>query len=102
MPVASGNTVVALEDVPLVIGPSDFLFKRCGGRQPAVGDDQYGLNLNGGTLTHTGGTVTVTNGMTVTAAELTDLTFTSASTARPTAASVTRSTTAAAVSPAGR
>ena len=37
-----------------------------------------GLNLNGGTLTHTGGTVNVTNGMTVTLAELADLTFTSA------------------------
>ncbi|MCP5441413.1 MAG: DUF4347 domain-containing protein, partial [Chromatiaceae bacterium] len=78
MPVASGNTVVALEDVPLVIGPSDFLFS------DAEGDSLQsvtisGLNLNGGTLTHTGGTVTVTNGMTVTAAELTDLTFTSAS-----------------------
>ncbi|MCP4965551.1 MAG: hypothetical protein GY926_09970, partial [bacterium] len=37
-----------------------------------------GLNLNGGTLTHSAGATTVTNGMTVTAAELADLTFTSA------------------------
>jgi ribosomal protein L12E/L44/L45/RPP1/RPP2 len=77
VPVATGNTVIASEDVPLVIGPSDFNFTD-------VESDSLasvtitGLNLNGGTLTHSGGAVAVTNGMTITAAQLADLTFTSA------------------------
>ena len=66
--------MIASEDVPLVIGPGDFSFSD-------VESDSLasvtitGLNLNGGTLTHSGGGVTVTNGMTVTAAQLADLTF---------------------------
>ena len=58
VPVATGNTVIASEDVPLVIGPGDFSFSD-------VESDSLasvtitGLNLNGGTLTHSGGGVTV-------------------------------------------
>ena len=77
LPVATGNTVVASEDVPLVIGAGNFSFSdtEADALQSVV---ISGLNLNGGTLTHTGGTVTVSNGMTVTLAQLADLTFTSA------------------------
>ena len=77
-PEATGNTVVATEDIPLIIGPSDFSFTDVEGDslQSVV---ITGLNLNGGTLTHSGGAVTVTNGMTITAAQLATLTFTSAS-----------------------
>ena len=77
VPIATGNTVIATEDVSLVIDDSDFSFTD-------VENDSLtsvtitGLTLNGGTLTHSGGTVNVTNGMTITAAQLADLTFTSA------------------------
>ncbi len=77
VPVATGNTVVADEDVPLVIGLSDFSFTDIESDSLAS-VTITGLSLNGGTLSHSAGTVTVTNGMTVTAAELADLTFTSA------------------------
>ncbi len=77
VPVATGNTVIATEDVPLVIGASDFSFSDTEGDSLAS-VTITGLTLNGGTLTHSAGAVTVTNGMTVTAAELSDLTFTSA------------------------
>ena len=77
VPVATGNTVVAQEDVPLVIGAGDFSFTDVES-DGLVSVTITGLTLNGGTLTHTGGTVPVTNGMTVTLAELADLTFTSA------------------------
>ena len=77
VPVATGNTVIANEDVPLIIGPSDFSYTDTEG-DSLVSVTITGLNLNGGTLTHTGGTVPVTNGMTITAAQLADLTFTSA------------------------
>ena len=78
VPVATGNTVIANEDVPLVIGAGDFNFTDVEGDSLAS-ITITGLNLNGGTLTHTGGTVNVTNAMTITAAQLADLTFTSAS-----------------------
>ncbi len=77
VPVATGNTVIASEDVPLVINASDFTFTDVEGDSLAS-VTITGLNLNGGTLTHSGGAVTVTNGMTITAAQLADLTFTSA------------------------
>ena len=77
VPVATGNTVIANEDVPLVIGAIDFNFTDVEGDSLAS-VTITGLNLNGGTLTHTGGTVNVTNGMTITSAQLADLTFTSA------------------------
>ncbi len=77
VPVATGNTVIASEDVPLVIGPSDFNFTDIES-DTLTSVTITGLNLNGGTLTHSAGAVTVTNGMTITAAELADLTFTSA------------------------
>ena len=77
VPVATGNTVVASEDVPLVIGSGDFNFTDVEG-DGLVSVTITGLNLNGGTLTHTTGTITVINGMTVTLAQLADLTFASA------------------------
>ncbi|MCP4949181.1 MAG: BspA family leucine-rich repeat surface protein, partial [Aestuariibacter sp.] len=77
VPVATGNTVIASEDVPLVIDASDFLFSDVES-DSLVSVTITGLTLNGGTLTHSAGATTVTNGMTVTAAELADLTFTSA------------------------
>jgi len=77
VPVATGNTVVASEDVPLIIGAGDFNFTDVEG-DALVSVTISGLTLNGGTLTHSGGGTTVTNGITVTAAELADLTFTSA------------------------
>jgi len=77
VPVATGNTVVAVEDTPLLINASDFSFTDAES-DSLVSVTFSGLNLNGGTLTHSSGAVTVTNGMTVTAAELADLTFTSA------------------------
>jgi hypothetical protein len=77
VPVATGNTVTADVDVPLVIDATDFIFTDVES-DALVSVTINGLSLNGGTLTHTGGTVTVTNGMTVTLAELADLTFTSA------------------------
>ena len=77
VPVALGNTVIAIEDVPLVIGASDFNFSDIENNS-LVSVTIAGLNLNGGTLTHTGGSVNVSNGMTIAAAQLADLTFTSA------------------------
>ena len=77
LPVATGNTVIATEDVPLVIEANDFAFTDVEG-DSLVSVTITGLTLNGGTLTHSAGAVTVTNGMTVTATELADLTFTSA------------------------
>ena len=76
-PVATGNTVTATEDIPLVIGPGEFSFTDVEGNG-LQSVTISGLDLNGGTLTHSGGTVTVTNGMTIALAELADLTFTSA------------------------
>ena len=78
VPVATGNTVIAAEDIPLVIDASDFSFTDIES-DSLTSVTITGLNLNGGTLTHTGGSVNVTNGMTITAAQLADLTFTSAS-----------------------
>ena len=69
--------MTADEDVPLVIDDSKFLFTDVEG-DALVSVTINGLNLNGGTLTHSIGAVTVTNGMTVTLAQLADLTFTSA------------------------
>ena len=76
-PIATGNTVIATEDVPLVIGLGDFNFTDAEG-DGLTSVTITGLTLNGGTLTHSAGAVTVTNGMVVTAAQLADLTFTSA------------------------
>ena len=77
VPVATGNTVIATEDVALIIDANDFSFTDAES-DSLVSATITGLTLNGGILTHSAGAVTVTNGMTVTAAELTDLTFTSA------------------------
>ena len=58
-PVATGNTVVTNEDTPLAIDASDFAFNDVEGTCVTVNVTITGLNLNGGTLTHTGGTVSV-------------------------------------------
>jgi hypothetical protein len=76
--VATGNTVITSEDVPLLIGSGDFSFTDTEG-DALVSVTINDLNLNGGTLTHSAGAVTVINGMTITAAQLADHTFTSAS-----------------------
>ena len=56
VPVATGNTVIANEDVPLVIGASDFNFTDV--ESDALASVTItGLNLNGGTLTHSAGAV---------------------------------------------
>ena len=65
VPVATGNTVFASEDVPVVIGLSDFNFTDVEGDSLAS-VTITGLTLNGGTLTHSAGAVTVTDGMTMT------------------------------------
>ena len=54
----TGNTVVMNEDTPLVIDASDFAFTDIEG-DALQSVTITGLNLNGGTLTHTGGTVSV-------------------------------------------
>ncbi|PCK04619.1 MAG: hypothetical protein COA42_19020, partial [Alteromonadaceae bacterium] len=53
VPVATGNTVVASEDVALVIGAGDFNFTDVEG-DALVSVVISGLTLNGGTLTHSG------------------------------------------------
>ncbi len=75
VPIATGNTLVTDEDVPLVLNASDFLFTDVEGNAlQSVRIDN--LDLSGGTLTHSGGTVAVSNNSVLTAAQLTDLTFT--------------------------
>ena len=53
VPVATGNTVIASEDVALVIGAGDFSFSDVEERSAWPAVTITGLNLNGGTLTHT-------------------------------------------------
>jgi len=75
LPVATGSSVTTDEDTSFLFDQSHF---------PYTDDDGFqgqsitvsNLNLGSGTLTHSGGTVTVTNGMVVSAAEMADLTFT--------------------------
>ncbi|NRB29778.1 MAG: tandem-95 repeat protein, partial [Rhizobiaceae bacterium] len=74
-PVATGNTVATNEDDPLVIPAAAFTFSDDDG-DSLQSVTLSNFNLAGGTLTHTGGTVTVTEGMTLTVAELADLTYT--------------------------
>lgn len=76
-PQATGGTVTIDEEMPHVFSIAEFGF-----------DDDEGdglqsitvsnLSLAGGTLMHTGGTITVTNGMSITAVQMADLTFTPA------------------------
>ncbi|MEM7365463.1 MAG: Ig-like domain-containing protein [Pseudomonadota bacterium] len=74
-PVATGNSVATNEDDPLVIPASAFTFSDDDG-DSLQSVTLTNFNLAGGTLTHTGDTVTVTEGMTITVAELADLTYT--------------------------
>lgn len=74
-PVATGNTVATNEDDPLVIPSSSFAFSDDDG-DSLQSVTLSNFNLAGGTLTHTGGTVSVTEGMTLSVAELADLTYT--------------------------
>ena len=48
VPVATGNTVIASEDVPLIIGAGDFSFTDVEG-DALISVTITGLNLNGGT-----------------------------------------------------
>ena len=77
-PVATNNTVSTNEDTSFTFAVSNFTFTDIE-NDALVSITINGLNLNGGTLTHSSGSVAVTNGMTVTAAQLVDLTFTPSS-----------------------
>jgi hypothetical protein len=77
VPVAVGGSTDALEDIEHIIPLSAFKFSDVEG-DSLQSITVTNLALAGGTLTHSGGTVVVSNGMTVTAAELADLTFLSA------------------------
>ncbi|MEE9313658.1 MAG: Ig-like domain-containing protein [Rhizobiaceae bacterium] len=74
LPVATGNTVTTVEDTDHIFTASEFEFLDDEG-DALQSITITSLGLAGGTLTHTAGTVTVTNGMTVTLAEIADLTF---------------------------
>ena len=74
VPVASNNTVSTNEDTPLNFASGDFTFTDVEG-DALVSAQLTNLNLNGGTLTHSGGT-TVNNGDTLTAAQLDTLVYT--------------------------
>ena len=77
-PVATNNTVSTNEDTSFTFTDSDFTFTDIE-NDALVSITIGGLDLNGGTLTHSSGGVTVTNGMAVTALQLADLTFTPSS-----------------------
>ena len=77
LPIATSNTVVAIEDIPLTINASNFYYSDIDG-DALTSVTISSLNLNGGSLTYSSGSVQVTNGMTLTTAQLADLTFTSA------------------------
>ena len=74
VPVASNNTVGTNEDTPLNFASGDFTFSDVEG-DALVSAQLTGLSLNGGTLTHSGGTA-VNNGDTLTAAQLDTLVYT--------------------------
>lgn len=76
-PVATGNTVLTTENHSLVIDASDFNFTDTES-DSLTSVTVTGLNLNGGTLSHSAGAVTVTNGMTISVTQLADLIFTPA------------------------
>ncbi len=75
LPVATGNTLTTNEDTPILIEDSQFLHTDDDGPE-LTSVTITNLSLNGGTLTHTGGFVPVTDGSLVTIGELADLTFT--------------------------
>ncbi len=74
VPVATGGAVSVSEDTALLFTAGDFGFTDVEG-DALASVTLTNLNLAGGTLTHSGGTVAVTDGMTVTAAELAGLTY---------------------------
>ena len=74
VPVASNNTLNTNEDTPLNFASGDFTFTDVEG-DTLVSAQLTNLSLNGGTLTHSGGTA-VNNGDTLTAAQLDTLVYT--------------------------
>ncbi len=72
--VATGGSTNATEDVQHVIPISAFNFTDADG-DSLQSITVSNLALSGGTLTHSGGTIEVSNGMTISAAEMSDLTF---------------------------
>ena len=75
LPVALDMSATTAEDTPIVLDGSNFMYNDDDG-QEGVSITVSNLALNGGTLAHTGGTISVSNGSTITLAELADLTFT--------------------------
>ena len=73
VPVATDNTVSTNEDTPLNFASGDFTFTDVEG-DALVSAQLTNLSLNGGTLTHSGGTA-VSNGDTLTAAQLDTLVY---------------------------
>ena len=73
--IATGGVVATIENTSHTFTLADFAFNDIEGNalQSVVISN---LSLAGGSLTHTSGTVTVSNGDIITASELTDLTFT--------------------------
>ncbi len=74
LPVATNNTVSTSEDVPLNFSSAAFTFTDVEG-DALVSAQLTNLNLNGGTLTHSGWAV-VNNGDTLSAAQLNTLVYT--------------------------
>lgn len=73
-PVATGNTVSTVEDQAYAFSVSDFLFNDAES-DPLASVTLTDLQLQGGTLSHSGGAVQVSDGMLISAAQLADLTF---------------------------
>lgn len=76
-PVATGGAVITDEDIPFNFDVADFGFSDVEG-DALQSITVSNLSLAGGTLSLAGGTIPVTNGMTITAAQIADLTFTPA------------------------
>ena len=76
-PVATGGAVTTQEDVPHIFDAAEFRFSDVEG-DAVQSITITNLSLAGGVLTHSGAAVNVTDGMTITLAEVADLTFTPA------------------------
>ena len=73
-PVGVDSSITINEDTPYIFALTDFGYSDQ--ENDAIQSVTFNnLSLEGGTLVHSGGAITLTNGMTVTAAELADLTF---------------------------
>ena len=74
VPVATANSVTTPEDTPFSFAATDFTFSDVE-NNALVSVTFSNINLAGGTLTHSGG-IDVSNGMTLTAAQLDTLVYT--------------------------